>query len=76
MTGEVPSALVTETSTEPEGPEGAAMVRVVDEVTAAVPAEVVPNLTVSPGLKLVPVTVTEVVAAPAVGLTAVTVGAA
>ena len=73
---EVPSAFVTVTSSVPV-PAGAVTVSCVAEVTDTdAPAEE-PNATESPGEKSVPVTVTEVPpeVAPALGLTAVTVGA-
>lgn len=67
--------MATVTSTSPVF-EGAATVRDVEEIIVAVPAVTVPNLTVTPGTKFVPVTVIVVPLTAALGLTAVTVGAA
>ena len=66
--------MVTVTSTSPEF-VGALTVRDVEELMDTEVPETVPNFTVSPGLKFVPVTVTVVLAAPALGLMDVTVGA-
>ena len=73
---DVPVALVTVTSTVPAACAGEVAVIDVAPFTVTV-AELAPNFTVEPAVKLVPVTVTEVPPAgtPEVGLIDVTVGA-
>ena len=73
---DVPDELVTVTLTEPE-PAGEVAVIEVVELTVTAVAALVPNLTVSPEAKPVPVIVTLVLPAvgPLVGAMPVTVGA-
>ena len=73
LVAEVPLPLVTVTSTVPD-PAGAVAVSWVDERTTTDVPGVVPNLTVEPGTKLVPVTVTDVPLPPWSGAIDVTVG--
>jgi hypothetical protein len=71
-----PLELVTVTVTAPALPAGAVAVIVVLFTTATFVAELLPNFTVAPAAKLVPVIVTAVppVVGPLFGLTLVTVG--
>ena len=73
----VPLVVVTVTFTVPGCPAGETAVIEVDETTVTLVAATVPKSTVAPGIKLVPVMVTEVppVVGPEVGLTVVTIGA-
>ena len=72
------TASVTVTSTVPADSAGAVAVIEVAEFTVTLEAVVDPNLTVSPDVNPVPVTVTDVPPAvgPLVGLTAITAGGA
>ena len=73
---EVPAGVVTVTSIVPVLPAGETAVKLVEELKVTLNAADVPNLTVAPETKLVPVIVTEVlpVVGPEFGETAVTVG--
>ncbi|CAB5004555.1 unannotated protein [freshwater metagenome] len=73
---DVPTAVVTVTFTIPAAPAGAVAVIEVAELTTTFVAELVPNLTVAPLMKPVPVSVTTLppAAGPRVGLVALTVG--
>ena len=75
---EVPPAVVTVTLTVPADSAGEVATIDVDELTVTAVAVTVPNITVAPDTKPVPVMVTEVppVVGPEVGLMAVTVGTA
>ena len=77
LTAEGPPAAVTITSTVPADSAGEVAVMEVVPTTVTPVAATVPNFTVLPALKLVPVMVTEVppVVGPVLGVTLVTVGA-
>ena len=70
----VPPGVVTMTSTVPV-PAGAVALMLVALLTVKLEAAVVPNFTALAPVKPVPVTVTEVLFGPELGLTPVTVGA-
>jgi hypothetical protein len=72
----VPPVVVTVTLTVPADSAGEVATIDVDELTVTAVAVTVPNITVAPEAKLVPVMVTEVppVVGPEVGLMPVTVG--
>ncbi len=74
----VPTAVVTVTSTGPAAPGGEVAVSWVEEVTVYVPAATAPKSSALAPVNPVPVTLTEVPPAgrPAMGLMALTVGAA
>ena len=77
LTAEGPPAAVTITSTVPADSAGEVAVMEVVLTTVTPVAATVPNFTVLPALKLVPVMVTVVppVVGPVLGVTLVTVGA-